>query len=384
MGFSESFGLRTRSGPAVRLRLVFQPAAAALFAILLIIATIFSPTGSRAQTIAIPGGRPVAAASSTSSAASNLPLKLHVSFKLRNRDALNKLLAEQQDPKSPHYHHWLTPAQFNARFGRTPAEVRAAREWLTSQHFRVLRSTNRGIDSTATVADAQETFATSIAASADGAKYSNLSEPQIPARFADVIGLIEGLDNLRHWMPIVGRPVKRVPASHQSAETAGKAALPRRGGGAAPAAIVSSAVGSPAYQSFGFGPADLWTFYDQTPPINGATDGGGGDCLAVVEDSDYHASSVTLFDTTFSLPTANITNVYPDGNQSPGVGNDEAEALVDSRMGPRRRAGGPATCLHRGPELQYRRRSLDGFYPPGGERQCLRRDQLQLRVLRSG
>ena len=168
----------------------------------------------------------------SSNAAADLPLKLHVTFKLRNYDALNKLLAEQQDPKSPQYHHWLTPAQFNARYGRTPAEVRAVSEWLAEHHFRVLRSTNRAIDSTVTVADAEQTFATSIAASADGAKYSNSSEPQIPARFAEVIGSIEGLDNLRHWMPIVGRPYKRVPAIPAFGKWQGSLPSASRGRGA--------------------------------------------------------------------------------------------------------------------------------------------------------
>src|SRR2546425_8709160 len=30
---------------------------------------------------------------------------------------LERFLAEQQDPSSPHYHEWLTPQQFGERFG---------------------------------------------------------------------------------------------------------------------------------------------------------------------------------------------------------------------------------------------------------------------------
>src|SRR5690242_21896018 len=30
---------------------------------------------------------------------------------------LQQLLAEQQDPKSPNFHKWLTPAEFGLRFG---------------------------------------------------------------------------------------------------------------------------------------------------------------------------------------------------------------------------------------------------------------------------
>src|SRR5437588_3376769 len=31
--------------------------------------------------------------------------------------ALNQLLSQQQDPKSPNYHNWLTPQQYADRFG---------------------------------------------------------------------------------------------------------------------------------------------------------------------------------------------------------------------------------------------------------------------------
>ena len=34
--------------------------------------------------------------------------------------ALDKLLADQQDPASPNYHKWLTPEQYADRFGLEP------------------------------------------------------------------------------------------------------------------------------------------------------------------------------------------------------------------------------------------------------------------------
>ena len=69
-----------------------------------------------------------------------------------------------------------------------------------------LRESNRELVPAATVAQAEDTFATTIAASSDGASYSNATAARIPARFADVIGSIDGLDNLRHWVPITSRP----------------------------------------------------------------------------------------------------------------------------------------------------------------------------------
>src|SRR5438067_11052821 len=38
--------------------------------------------------------------------------------------------AEVSDPSSPEYHHFLTPAQFNARFGVSTARLQSATDWL--------------------------------------------------------------------------------------------------------------------------------------------------------------------------------------------------------------------------------------------------------------
>src|SRR5690349_17566769 len=44
-------------------------------------------------------------------------LQFDVFLPLQHKDKLEALLKAQQDPKSPQYHHWLTPAQFGAQFG---------------------------------------------------------------------------------------------------------------------------------------------------------------------------------------------------------------------------------------------------------------------------
>ena len=51
--------------------------------------------------------------------------------------ALRKLLDDQQDKKSPHYHKWLTPEQFGAQFGPTDADMQTITSWLQSHGFQV-------------------------------------------------------------------------------------------------------------------------------------------------------------------------------------------------------------------------------------------------------
>jgi subtilase family serine protease len=291
-----------------------------------------------AQTTPLSGNHPLTAQNLTSRPNADRPLTIHVSFALRNGKALDQLLADLQDSTSPLYHHWLTRAEFDARFGRTPAEVTEVSQWLSSQGFHIVDASPRAITSTATVRLAEDAFATSIAASTDGARFGNLSDPQIPARFAGMIGSIDGLDNMRTAIPLNVRP-SQMPRAQSTASTiagVGAASLP----GLAPMSVMTPPIELASITDFEespfgihFGPNDLRTFYDETPlleanpPIDGG--GSGGDCLAVAEVSDFNTASVQLFDSTFSLPNANLTRVFPDGTSPGTVSGAEDETLLD-------------------------------------------------------
>jgi subtilase family serine protease len=41
---------------------------------------------------------------------------MSITFALRNRQQLNQVLSDLQDPASPQFHHWLTPDEFNRDF----------------------------------------------------------------------------------------------------------------------------------------------------------------------------------------------------------------------------------------------------------------------------
>src|SRR5260370_3745809 len=157
--------------------------------------TVVSQMGTAQSNALLDGNHPIEASSLPSHAAADFPLKIRVSFALRNRPALSRLLSELQNPASPNYHKWLTPAEFDVRFGRTTAEVQAVSQWLTSQGFHVTHSSTRNLTASATASQAERAFATTIAASSDGATYRNLSHPQMPAQFTAAIGPIDPLHN---------------------------------------------------------------------------------------------------------------------------------------------------------------------------------------------
>jgi hypothetical protein len=156
-------------------RILFTLIAAAIFALY----SIVVPSAAAAQTQPLIGNHPTAnVANMRSHADATRPLNIHISFAPRNPVALAKLLADLQNPASPLYHKWLSPAQFNARFGRSADEVAAVREWLSAGGMRVIESSPRGLTTSATVAQAESALSTPMIASTDGTLYANANDPQ--------------------------------------------------------------------------------------------------------------------------------------------------------------------------------------------------------------
>ncbi len=117
-------------------------------------------------------------------------------------------------------------------------------------------------------------------------------------------------------------------------------------------------------------------FYNESPLIAAGNSGSGSpDCVALIEDSDYLDAAVTLFATTFGFPPFNITRVLPDGT-SPGINGDETEALLDIDYA---HATAPAT-----PTSRVHQQRPVYFDPEQRHRQCVRRNQHQLHLVRLG
>jgi subtilase family serine protease len=306
--------------------------------VIVLVGTMLTAGIAAAQSVALSGNHPKVAAGLTSRAAPDRALTIQVSFALRNRAELDKFLSDLQDPASPRYHQGLTPKQFDARFGRTRDEIEAVEAWLSREGFQILHASADEITCRGTVATAESAFAIAITSSADGSVYANAADPQIPAQFAGVIGAIVGLDNTLHSQPAGIRPPGALHPAPLSPAKSAPSALSIHGDGGTSGtwwAIEPAAFVNPDYNGglgLAFGPADIYTFYDETPLLSGGTNGGGGDCLAVAEDSDYLDASVTQFNSTFSLPAITPTRVQADGT-SPGRNGDESEVLLDIEWG---------------------------------------------------
>jgi subtilase family serine protease len=229
-------------------------------------------------------------------------LRMSVTMRLRNRAELDQLLRDLQDPNSAQYHRWLGPGEFQARFGATQADLAKVANWLKSSGLQIdSASAERGTIAFHGRADiAQRAFAVKIAAGANGTSFANLSDPSVPSDIAPLVASVSGLSNISHWMP-----ASRVAPSDIAPQPAARIGKVRA-----------------------FGPADLYSFYDQQQLSLQGIDGSGTDCMAIVEDSDFDVESVDAFDHEFDLPSPDLTTIYAD-QTSPGANSDLIEALLD-------------------------------------------------------
>lgn len=264
--------------------------------------TTASPTGSGPATT-IAGDHPDEAADFLSGPgiAASKTLRMQISLALRNRDALENLIDAQQDPSSPQYHQWLAPGEFDARFGPTAADVSTVAAWLTGKGFTVESASvaKRAIVFSGAARSAESAFKVTIHTNLSGALYANLGDPSVPASIAPLVGSIRGLSNILR--------------SHPNIQYASRSST-------SPEATIAGVTG--------FGPNDIYTFYDQTPPTSAGNNGAGADCIAVIEDSDFDDSSVAAFDTQFSLPAINLTRKFSSQGGDP-FNSDETETLLD-------------------------------------------------------
>ena len=127
-----------------------------------------------------------------------LALKMDPGAKAR----MDQLLRDQQDPRSPRFHQWLTPDQFGAQFGAPKAQLDAATTWLTSQGFTVHGAARGGlsISFSGTAAQVGKAFRTAIVEyDVDGVKrHGNATPISLPAGLASFAAGVVSLHDIPH------------------------------------------------------------------------------------------------------------------------------------------------------------------------------------------
>jgi pseudomonalisin len=214
-------------------------------------------------------------------------------FHLQNQQELDRLLLEQQDPRSPNYHRWLTPEEFGSRFGVPQEEYQRAVQWLGQKGFSVkMQLGNRlRVYFDGVAQDVERAFGTRIQLYDYQGKtyFSNDLDPQIPAEFQGHGLGIFGLDDFPKEQPLfqvgIGRPV--------------------------------------------LAPADAHVAYNLLPLFQSGFDG-TGQSIAIVARTDFDVSDVQLFRSMFGLPPNDPVKIFVGQNPGKLAAVEEQEVLLDT------------------------------------------------------
>jgi subtilase family serine protease len=231
--------------------------------------------------------------------------------------ALAKLLAQQKNPRSPNFHHWLTPQEFGQQFGVSPEDLAKVESWLSANGFRIdsVAPGRRTLEFSGTAGQVRAAFQTPIHKFVvDGKQHwANTKDPQIPRALSPVVAGIRSLN------------------SFQSKANNQLAGVFRRNPDTRKVEAVSG--GGPQFtfnpgggDYWAVGPTDFATIYNVAPLWDNGIDG-TGQTIAIVQRTNIHPQDVADFRALFGLP-ANPPTITLNG-PDPGITPDESEALID-------------------------------------------------------
>lgn len=244
------------------------------------------------------------------------PMAVTIELALRQQGSLHKLLAGQSTPGSPDYHHYLTPADFTARFGPTQASVDAAQSWAASHGLSVAsvspnRTQVRVTGSSASVGQAMG-VAFRVRQEPTGGTYVTTDRPAtLPARLLSATAAVLGLSNLGQV---------RVPPQPASASVDAPPA--------SPPAVATSAVAAPGiHYPASYGPQGIDALYHAST----SRTAGAGQTMAVLAEGDLTQLPRDLrsFETRYGLPRTPLS-VKPTGQGSSDT-TDITEWDLDSQ-----------------------------------------------------
>ena len=275
-------------------------------------------------------------------------LDLDVVLAGQNAAGLAQAVAAVSTPGSPDYRHYLTPAQYAAEYGPSPAEVAEVTSALRGEGLTVGTpdpgSTLLPVHGTASVVSAAlGTPLVSVQAPGDSARaIVNTASPQVPASLSGAVTGVIGLDGLFEEHSMVRRapaPTTESPEAPPGATPTPSTAPPPSGSGsgtqtpnaiahapspqACPAAqaVASSGTYTSTQMSSIFGLDQLFG--------QGRT--GLGQSIAIVEFEQYAQSDFATFAACYGL-TNPIRNVAVDGGSGGPPSGQAGEAALDVEL----------------------------------------------------
>ena len=235
-------------------------------------------------------------------------LSLNFALTTAQRVDRDKLLAAQQNRRSPQYRKFLTPEEYADRFGLNTADIAKITTWLENNGFSNIQAarSRASLSFSGTVAQVQAAFHTSLRAySINGeTHFANSGDPALPKALNGVVESVGGLHNFL-----------------------AKSNLVR--GGLLPRFTSSSGTNYLA-------PDDWETIYDVKPLYSAGLDGspitGQTYSIVVVGQSDVQTNDLSAFRTAAGLSAKLPTIQFVPGDNDPGLqsaGGDQGESDLD-------------------------------------------------------
>jgi subtilase family serine protease len=113
--------------------------------------------------------------------------------------AFDKFVADQYNPNSPDFHHWLEPEEVGTNFGPSQVDIATISNWLTGHGFTIdeVSKDRMAIHFSGTAGQVQSAFHTEIHnLEVKGVPHiGNMSDPQIPAALAPAVVGVKALHN---------------------------------------------------------------------------------------------------------------------------------------------------------------------------------------------
>lgn len=256
--------------------------------------------------------------------ADDLPLS-HLTLVLKRSPqqqlAFEQFLAQQQDPNSPNFHHWLTPVQVGEQFGASAHDIDALTQWLQSQGLHVdwVANSRVRIDFSGSAAQVGAAFKTRLHAFlVDGdQRIGPVGVPQIPAALSGIVQSVRGLYTIseRSYHGVPKTQLFRQPASLTTPDA------------------TSCSGDTCTYSIF---PADFATIYGVNPVYQQGISG-TGQTIAIIGRARVYLPDIENFQVQSGLPIKDPVIVIPPLGMDPGpavssggtVPSDQSEATLD-------------------------------------------------------
>ena len=226
-------------------------------------------------------------------------LSLNFRLSAAGKADLEKLLTEQQDPKSPNFHRWLTPEQYASRFGMSQSDLARVAAWFESQGLTVegISRNRNAIFFSGSAGQIEYALKAELHKySVNGeAHFANSTDVSLPEAFASRVLSVRGLDD---FFP---RPRIRKFSPRFTSHISGSHFLV---------------------------PGDFATIYDVPSGIDGA-----GQSIAIVGQTQVSTADIDKFRSAAGLPARTAGNfverLVPGTGSGATCTDDETEADLD-------------------------------------------------------